>query len=191
MNDLNLSTRPFPAHRIIDLLLVSGLIVLVLVSAWQAYGFVHFSGMARAIRGDEQSARVDAEVLGKQVAELESRMDRPESAAKLNEIGFLNGLIARKDLSWTQLFANLEKMVPDSVQLVSLRPDVTANSAVVLHIEVKGRSIVDVSQLVETLERSPIFGKVVVSVERKSATDEASDVDVTLTTNYYPARDQK
>jgi Tfp pilus assembly protein PilN len=172
------------------MLLVSGLIVLLLVSAWQAYGFVHFSGMARAIRGDEQSARVDAEVLGKQVAELESRMDRPESAAKLNEIGFLNGLITRKDLSWTQLFAILEKMVPDSVQLVSLRPDVV-NSAIVLHIEVKGRSIVDVSQLVETLERSPIFGKVVVSVEKKSATTEASDVDVILTTNYYPAKDQK
>ena len=191
MKDLNLSTRPFPAHRLIDLLLVSGLIVLVLVSTWQAYGFVHFSRMARAIRGGEQSARVDAEVLGKQVAELESRMDRPESAAKLNEIGFLNGLIARKDLSWTQLFATLEKMVPNSVQLVSLRPDVANNGAIVLHIEVKGRSIVDVSQLVETLERSPTFGKVVVSVEKKSDTDEASDVDVMLTTNYYPARDEK
>ena len=191
MKDLNLSTRPFPAYRIIDLLLVSGLIVLLVVSAWQAYGFVRFSRMARAIRGGEQSARVDAEVLGKQVAELESRMDRPESAAKLNEIGFLNGLIARKDFSWTQLFATLEKMVPNSVQLVSLRPDVATNGAIVLHIEVKGRSIVDVSQLVETLERSPIFGKVAVSVEKKSDTDEASDVDVTLTTNYYPARDEK
>ena len=191
MKDLNLSTRPFPAHRIIDLLLASGLIVLVLVSAWQAYGFVHFSGMARAIRGDERSARVDAEVLSKQVAELKSRMDRPESAAKLNEIGFFNGLIARKNLSWTQLFATLEKMVPDSVQLVSLRPTLAANGAIVLHLEVKGRSIVDVSQLVETLERSPIFGKVVVSVERKIDTDEASDVNVTLTTNYYPAGDEK
>jgi Tfp pilus assembly protein PilN len=191
VKDLNLSTRPFPAHRVIDLLLVSGLIVLVLVSAWQAYGFVHFSTMARAIRDDEQSARVDAEVLRKQVAELESRMDRPESAAKLNEIGFLNGLIARKDLSWTRLFATLEKMVPNSVQLVSLRPDVATNSAIVLHIAVKGRSIVDVSQLVETLERSPIFGKVVVSVEKKSDTDEASDVDVTLTTDYYPAKVEK
>ena len=191
MKDLNLSTRPFPAHRIINLLLVSGLIVLVLVSAWQVYGFVHFSGMASAISDDEQNARVDAEVLGKQVAELESRMDRPESAAKLNEIGFLNGLIARKDFSWTQLFGTLEKMVPDSVQLVSLRPDVAAGGAIVLHVEVKGRSILDVSQLVETLERSPVFGKVVVSVERKGDTAEASDVDVTLTTNYYPARDKK
>ena len=55
-------------------------------------------------------------------AELESRLDRPEAAAKLTEIGFINRLIARKELSWTRLFANLEELVPNTVHLVSLTP---------------------------------------------------------------------
>ena len=97
--DLNLSTRPFPAYRLINVALVTGLIALIVVSAWQAYGFVHFSGMAAAIRPAEQEARVEADALGARVGELGSRLDRPEATAKLNEIGFLNQLIARKNLS--------------------------------------------------------------------------------------------
>src|SRR5437762_1685713 len=144
--DLNLSTRPFPAYRLVNLALAAVLIVLIVVSVSQAYGFVRFSSMAGAIRADERQARVEAEALSQEVRELETRLDRPEAAAKLNEIGFLNRLIARKELSWTRLFANLEEMVPDSVHLVSLTPDVGTNGAVVLHIGVRGRSIADVSQ---------------------------------------------
>src|SRR5688572_7246269 len=94
--DLNLSTRPFPAYRLINVALITGLVVLIALSAWQAYGYVQFSTMAAAIRPAEEEARVEADALGKRVAELGSRLDRPEATAKLNEIGFLNQLIARK-----------------------------------------------------------------------------------------------
>jgi len=189
--DLNLSTRPFPAYRLVNLGLAFVLIVLVAVSAWQAYGFVRFSSMTRAIRDSEQQARVEADALGRHLAELESRLDRPEAAAKLSEIGFLNRLIARKELSWTRLFANLEEMVPESVHLVSLTPDVGANDPVVLHINLRGRSIADVSRFVEALERSAVFEKVVVSVEQKSDLGGSTDVELTLTANYYPKRETR
>ena len=189
--DLNLSTRPFPAYRLVNLGLAFVLIVLVAVSAWQAYGFVRFSSMTRAIRDSEQQARVEADALGRHLAELESRLDRPEAAAKLSEIGFLNRLIARKELSWTRLFANLEEMVPESVHLVSLTPDVGANDPVVLHINLRGRSIADVSRFVEALERSAVFEKVVVSVEQKSDLGGSTDVELTLTANYYAKRETR
>ena len=189
--DLNLSTRPFPAYRLVNLGLAFVLIVLVAVSASQAYGFVRFSSMTRAIRDSEQQARVEADALGRHLAELESRLDRPEAAAKLSEIGFLNRLIARKELSWTRLFANLEEMVPESVHLVSLTPDVGANDPVVLHINLRGRSIADVSRFVEALERSAVFEKVVVSVEQKSDLGGSTDVELTLTANYYPKRETR
>jgi len=166
-------------------------VALLVITVWQAYGFVLFSSMARDIRGDEQNARVEAESLEKHVAALESRMDRPEATAKLNEIGFLNGLIARKDLSWTRLFANLEDMVPDSVHLISLRPDVVGSGPVVLHLDVVGRSIADVSRFIEALEKSPEFENVVVSVEQKSDPAATTDVNVALTANYFPQRETR
>ena len=190
--DLNLSTRPFPAYRLINLALASVLIALIVVSVWQAYGFVQFSSMTRTIRDTDQEARVESEALGRRVAELEGRLDRPEAAAKLTEIGFLNRLIIRKELSWTRLFANLEEMVPDSVHLVSLTPDVGTDGAIILYINIRGRSITDGSKFIEALERSPVFEKVVVSVEQKGDLGGGSmDVEVSLKADYYPQRETR
>jgi Tfp pilus assembly protein PilN len=188
--DLNLSTRPFPAYRLVNVALFLVFVLLLVVSVWQAYGFVQFSSMAREIRDSERSIRAEAESLGSHVAALKSTLDRPEAAAKLSEIGFLNGLIARKDLSWTRLFANLEEMVPDSVHLVSLRPDVGQNGAVTLHLEVVARSIADVSRFIEALEKSPEFENVIVSVEQKEPSA-ATDVNISLTANYFPKRETR
>jgi hypothetical protein len=190
-SDLNLSTRPFPAYRLINLAFGLIFVILLGITVWQAWGFVRFSSMARDIRGDEQNARVDTESLGKHVEALNSRLDRPEAAAKLSEIGFLNGLIARKDLSWTRLFGNLEDMVPDSVHLISLRPDVVEGGSVVLHLEVVGRSIADVSRFIEALEKSPEFENIVVSVEQKTEPTATTDVNVSLTANYFPQRETR
>ena len=189
--DLNLATRPFPAYRLLNVALACMLIVLMLVSGWQVYGFKQFSSLSSSIRADERRARVEDEAFAKRVAELESGLDRPEASAKLNEIGFLNRLIERRSLSWTRLFANLEDMVPPSVQLLSLNPGIGANGAVTLRMQVQGRSIADVTQFIEALEQSPVFEKVVVSAEEKRDTASATDVDVTLTTDYYPQRDVK
>ena len=190
--DLNLSTRPFPAYRLVNLALASVLIALIVISAWQAYGFVQFSSMTRAIRKTDEEARVESEALGRHLAELESRLDRPEAAAKLTEIGFFNRLIARKELSWTRLFANLEELVPNTVHLVSLTPDVGTNGAIALNIIVRGRSIADVSQFIEALERSsPVFEKVAVSIEQKSDLGGTTDIELSLTADYYPQKETR
>jgi len=188
--DLNLSTQPFPAYRLVNVALFVVFVLLLVVSVWQAYGFVQFSAMARDIRDNERNIRAEAESLGSHVASLNSTLDRPEASAKLSEIGFLNGLIARKDLSWTRLFANLEEMVPDNVHLVGLKPDITQNGAVTLHLDVVGRSIADVSRFIEALEKSPEFENVVVSVEQKEP-NAATDVNIALTANYFPHRETR
>jgi len=189
--DLNLSTRPFPAYRLISIALVLVLFVLAFLSVWQAVGFAQYSKMARSIRGQEQETRVEADVLGKRVAELESRLDRPESAAKLSEINFLNLLILRRSLSWTRLFAVLEAMVPDNVHLTNLTPVVGADGGVTLNFGVRARSMGDVKLFLERIEKSPLFEKVVVSDKETKDALVATDIDVTLSAIYYPQRDSR
>ena len=193
-SDLNLSTQPFPAYRLASIALVSVLALLVVVTVWQASGFVQYSNLARSIRAVEQENRVEADALGKRVAELEKPLNRPESTAKLNEIGFLNHLILRKNLSWTKLFAVLEEMVPNNVHFTNLKPNIGDNGTVTLKLSVRARSIADVTEFVKRVEKSPLFENVIVTVEEK--VDETkdlavgTDVDVTLSTVYYPQRAQ-
>ena len=193
-SDLNLSTQPFPAYRLVTIALVSVLAVLVVLTIWQASGFVQYSNLARSIRPVERENRVEAEALGKRVAELETPLNRPESTAKLNEIGFLNHLILRKNLSWTKLFAVLEEIVPNNVHFTNLTPNIGADGTVTLSLGVRARSIADVTEFVKRVETSPLFANVIVNIEEK--VDETkdlavdTDVDVTLSTVYYPQRAQ-
>src|SRR5262245_28457713 len=189
--DLNLSTQPFPAYRLISIALGSVLAALVVVSVWQAVGFVRYSKLAGSIRGQEQETRVEAEVLGKRVAELESRLDKPESTAKLNEIGFLNHLILRRNLSWTRLFGILEEMIPDNVHLTNLAPDVGEDGSIMLRLGVRARSIADVKQFLERIEKSSLFEKLTVTVEEKKDPTVITDVEVTLSAVYHQPREDR
>ncbi|HEY2380131.1 MAG TPA: PilN domain-containing protein [Terriglobia bacterium] len=187
--DLNLSNRPFPAYRAANIALAAILVVLIVVSAWQAHGFLRYSRRARSIRGTEQELRVDAAALQQQMSALESRLDTPESTAKLNEIGFLNHLILRRDFSWTRLFATLEEMVPDNVHLSNLTPNIGGDGSIILHLGVKAKTVADVTVFIKRLEQSPVFENVVVSAEEKKEPSLSSDVDITLAAVYYPQRD--
>lgn len=187
--DLNLSTRPFHAYRAKNIALAAILVVLIVVSVVQAAGFMRYSRRAHSIRGTEQDLRVDVASLAERQTELESRLDRPESSAKLNEIGFLNHIILRRDFSWTHLFGILEDMIPDNVHLSSLSPNVGADGKLTLNLAVKAKSIADVTVFIRRLEQSPVFEKVIVSAEEKKDPTVSSDVDINLTAVYYPERD--
>jgi Tfp pilus assembly protein PilN len=189
--DLNLSTQPFPAYRLINVALTCVLAVLAVVSVWQGVGFIRYSRMAQSIRAEEQETRVEADALGKRVQELESRLDRPESTAKLNEIGFLNHLILRKNLSWTRLFGVLEKVVPDDVHLTNLTPNVGADGGISLDLSVRARSIADVKEFLQKVEKSPLFEHVIVTSEEKLDAAAGGDVGVTLSTVYYPEKENQ
>jgi Tfp pilus assembly protein PilN len=197
---LNLSTRPFPAYRAVNLGLIAVLIVLIGVSGWQAYSYVHFTRMASRIRSEAQAAREKADALKVDAAQLKSKLDRPEAAAKLKEIEYLNNLIARKNFSWTRVFSVLEQMIPENVHLTSLRPEISTDGKVVLHVDVRGKSVYDVSDFVDILQKSQVFDNVVAHLEEKkdaasagtagaaaaAVTPAKGDVDVTLTMSYHP-----
>jgi Tfp pilus assembly protein PilN len=200
--DLNLSTRPFPAYRLMNIALAVLLVVIVAVSSWQAVGFRRYSRLARSIRTQEQDSRVEAEALGKRVADLESRLDRPEATAKLTEISFLNHLIQRKSFSWTRLWAILEDMIPPDVHLESLTPEIELNGPVTLRINVQARSIADVSVFIHRLEESSVFEKIIVSAANEKQDpnpnlnpnpnpNAMAEVDITMSAVYYPQRETR
>jgi hypothetical protein len=197
--DLNLSTQPFPGYRLGNIAIGAVFIVLAVLSVWQASGFVRYSKMAQSIRSQEQESRIESAALGKRVAELEAHLDRPESAAKLNEIGFINHLIMRKNFSWTRLIAVLEELVTDNVHLTTLTPTLEAND-VSLKLGVRAKSIADVTVFLKKMEQSPLFGKVGLTVEERKDQSlgtnvvpqdlgGSSDIDFTLSVLYYPQRD--
>ena len=56
--NLNLSTRPFPAYRIVNLALVVSLVVIAGLSVWQVYSYRMYADLVKSIQADEKSFSV-------------------------------------------------------------------------------------------------------------------------------------
>jgi len=103
------------------------------------------------------------------------------------EIDFLNNLIVRKHFSWTQVFSNLEGVIPDNVHLTTVAPEIFKDR-VSLHMEIVCKSISDESEFIRRLQASPVFQDVVVAKEERKGAAGSSDVAVDLTVSYFPEK---
>ena len=156
---LNVATNPLQTHR--KFLALSGLIGVIAGLFFLALGWHVYSSLKanQAIRA--RSAAVRQEMLGlmAQRDELENFF-KEERNAKLNERStFLNALIDEQSLNWTQMFMDLEKILPTGVRLVSIEPAHVKGQVV---IKIRAGAISDEAKLklLRALENSPAFRNV-------------------------------
>jgi type IV pilus assembly protein PilN len=155
---LNLSSEPFRRDRamMVASAAVSGVLVLTLV----VFASLAFLERERAREARETLARLNQELnaLAAQQARLQADLRRPENAAVFRLNRFLNILLARKAVSWTKIFNDLENVLPHDVRVVSVRPQLDARNELLLDLVVASQSSEPVLNLVVQLERSPLFG---------------------------------
>src|SRR6266849_397122 len=153
---LNLATNPLQTHR--KFLALSGLIAALVYS-------VRKSNEALRVRAD----RVRQEMVGlmRQRDELENFF-KEEQNARLNERStFLNSLIDEQSLNWTQMFMDLEKILPTGVRLVTIEP-AHEKGRVLVRLQVGAISDEAKLKFVRALENSPAFKEVKEIRDRKS-----------------------
>jgi len=154
---INLSSEPFRRDRAVTifasvaaglLAVTLGLLVLMIVNERQAK-----SDLVAAI------AQTEKQVAGmaSEQATLEASMRKVENADVLERSVFLNTLIARKGISWSRLFADLEQVMPHNVRLVALRPQANAKNEIQLEMTVAAQSIEPVIDLLKRMEGSAVF----------------------------------
>lgn len=156
---VNLASDPFRRDRPILVASVALGAVLLITLIVQIGAIVSARAQAAETRGmleklDRQLATVKTEQ-----AKLDGTLSKPENAEVLDRSQFLNSLIERKSISWTRIFADLEKVVPYQVRLVAVRlPQVDSQNQVLLDMVVGADSPGPVLELLKRLETSPQFG---------------------------------
>ena len=184
--DLNLSTRPFKPYRAANFGLLTLLLVLLAVSAQQLLSYQQYSSLAAISRQEEQEVRADSDQLTAQVQKLNDKMASGNATAKLSEVELLNRILIRKSFSWTRVFANLEKAMPENVRLLSLRPFLSGEGRIGLTMDIRGRSLADATEFLSTLEQSEIFSEVQLAVQEKkdSSVNTSGEVEFSLSSYY-------
>ena len=126
---LNLATHPFVNRRRFYLLasLTATVLLLALVGLIGAYA--HSFRSEQGIRRDLRTVRQQLAAVDAHYTNLEEELSQPQAADVIDRTDFLNGLIRQKAVSWTRIFMDLEKVMPDRVQTLSLHPIVKTAEA--------------------------------------------------------------
>ena len=161
---MNLASNPFRRERaqnatyaavcaglVLSLLLLAGLIL-------------HARSEATGIRRHIEAQRVQLQSLQRQQAQFSTVLGKPQNADVFAVSVFLNELIARRAVSWTKVFGDLQTVMPRNMRLEVIRlPQVAAQeNAGTNHVQLDMVVGTDnpeaVITLLKKLESSSLFG---------------------------------
>ena len=154
---LNLASQPYAEVRRFIARWTLLLALMIVVSGVLVY-FASLSlrtwYSARSEEAKVQTKMVEADQIR---ANAQSYLNQPQNRDTRDRSQFLNELIARKAFSWTQVFSDLEKLMPVGLHVVSVTPAVNENSQIEVKMTVNGRSPERAIELVKRLEDSKHF----------------------------------
>ena len=157
---INLASQPFRRDRAV--LVASGALGLLLVALLVFLLSLNSLESGQVAQTRQEIARLQSQmrVVLAQQAQQDAILRKPENAEVLERSLFLNALLYRKGISWTKIFADLEKVVPYNVRIMSIRPSVIGQNQVSLDMTIGADAPGPVIDLLKNLESSPLFGAV-------------------------------
>ena len=162
--NINLATQPYEDARrftaiwtgILGGLLLSAILLgLIFYKRWQEYRQV-----SSAISIEKNVLR---DLDEKQMQGL-AILNRSENQDVRRQAAFLNQLILRKEVSWTNIFTNLEKMMPPHLRVLAVQPAVK-DGQIIVNMQLGGDSRDRVAELVRRMERSRTFRRAQIVTE--------------------------
>lgn len=93
----------------------------------------------------------------KEVADAKALMDLPQNRSTRDRSQFLNDLFYRKAFSWTEVFEELEGVMPPRVHVVSITPEMSTDNELAIKLVVAGDSHDRALELVRKMEESQRF----------------------------------
>lgn len=155
---INLATEPFQRDRLI----------LVACSAAAVVLLITLGLLTSMAAGDRQSMQASLNALGQTQArlagvqaeqrKLDAALAQSGNADVLERSQFINALLYRKGISWTKMFADLGKVMPANVRLLSIRPAVDSHDHISLDMVVGSDTPKPVLDLLAKFEESELFG---------------------------------
>ncbi|HET9836611.1 MAG TPA: hypothetical protein VFR84_00150 [Candidatus Angelobacter sp.] len=127
------------------------LAVVLAFLAWKNYS--DSSDSSARIKDLEQSIAK----LQRQRAEAEAISNRPENHDVTTQKNFWNKQFARRTFSWTQLFNDLQRIMPARAYVSSVHPEITPDKGVKLTLEILGDKLDNPLELVQRMEKSERF----------------------------------
>ena len=127
----------------------------------------------------------------KEVADAKAMMDLPQNRSTRDRSQFLNGLFYRKAFSWTEVFEELERVMPPRVHVVSITPELSTSNELAIKLVVAGDSHDRALELVRKMEESQRFRQTQIVTETAESggtgNNAADTIKFDISALYLPA----
>ena len=162
--DINLASQPFRRERATN----AGLAVIslaLLCSLFILTGMIlHARSHASRLRRAMNAERAELQSLRSGQGHFSSILAKPENADVFATNVFLNELIAKRGVSWTRVFSDLETVLPGTMRLLAIRlpqvgtEDASGKNRVQLDMVLGSERPDAVIELLRHLQESALFG---------------------------------
>jgi Tfp pilus assembly protein PilN len=154
----NLSTRPFYNARAARAVLGLFAVIVLAATAYNAVQLIRLTGSQRTLGAKAAAAEREAERLRAEAVRTLARVDPKELATVDKAAREANTIIDQRTFSWTDVLMHLERTLPADVRVTAVSQQ--AGRQVVL-IDAEARSLDDVDEFIEALEKTGSFKDVI------------------------------
>jgi type IV pilus assembly protein PilN len=190
--NINLASQPYEAARQFRRRIGAVVAALALIAVVLLSYIVYQRIQSRAINQQLREVGQEIDNLNQEEAHARAILNRPENRDVAEQSEFLNQLFARKALSWTRVFAEMERIMPPDLHVVSMKPEYTKMNDLMLHVVVATGSRDRAVELVRHMEQSNHFRQAEIVAENvtTSSGDQSAgpgNIQFDIATVYLPS----
>jgi Tfp pilus assembly protein PilN len=184
----NLATRPFYNEPAVHLWLFVAALVVVVATLFNVVQMVRYSRSDTELARQAANDEARATELRAEASRLRATVDARQIERASLEAHQANELIDRRTFSWTALWNEFEATLPANVRITSFRPRLEPKRGNVVTISLVARSVDDVQQFMENLEKTGEFPELYPPSER---TNEQGQLETVIEAVYAPKQTEK
>lgn len=163
---LNLASRPTRNYTLYFLGCIFLIVTAVAFTVYNVTSLVSSLEKSTALGekiAEQEKLRTEAQT---QSSSLRNRIAAIKTPDFVSETEFLNNAIKRRVFSWTTLFDQFEAIFPNNVRMTSVTPTIQ-DEEINIRMEVTGKDLNDIIQLIKVLQAQPAFSNVVFKSEKR------------------------
>lgn len=167
--NINLASQPYEAARFYRRRMASLGMALAIFTVLLLGYIVYQRAQSRSINKQLGQVRWEIRSLDAEDAQARALLSKPVNRDIADQSEFLNQLFARKALSWTRVFTEMERIVPPNLHVVSMKPEYTKTNDLIVRVVVATDSRDRAVELVRRMEKSNHFRQSQVMAEAVTA----------------------
>jgi len=178
--DINLATQPYEDSRRFWFRWGGALAALGIVTLALTYFTLRGWSDARKDRALMRQYQAQIADRDKERADAQAMMNLPQNSSTRDRSLFLNDLFYRKAFSWTQVFEDMEQVMPPRLHVVSIHPELAPGDELEIKLAVAGDSRDRALELVRKMEASQHFQQTEIEQETAQNNSGGTSTDTVL-----------